>query len=121
MKKRTPGVAKPAGATDPAMDTAQPDERDETPERDRWVDFGKIGPRQVIEQAGRDIAQGLQDSDLHGIPTNVPGPHADTGSTARVPASGGDKRSYSDAQGRKVPEDANPPPAAGGKAPGGQR
>lgn len=32
------------------------------------------GPRQVIEQAARDIGRGLRDTDLHGIPSNVPGP-----------------------------------------------
>lgn len=32
------------------------------------------GPRQVIEQAARDIRRGLRDTDLHGIPSNVPGP-----------------------------------------------
>jgi len=32
------------------------------------------GPRQVIEQAGRDISRGLRDTDLHGTPSNVPGP-----------------------------------------------
>lgn len=32
------------------------------------------GPREVIEQAVRDISRGLRDTDLHGTPTNVPGP-----------------------------------------------
>jgi len=32
------------------------------------------GPRQVIEQAARDISRGLCDTDLHGTPSNVPGP-----------------------------------------------
>ncbi len=32
------------------------------------------GPRQVIEQAARDISRGLRDTDLHGMPSNVPGP-----------------------------------------------
>lgn len=32
------------------------------------------GPRQVIEQAARDIRRGLRDTDLHGTPSNVPGP-----------------------------------------------
>lgn len=34
------------------------------------------GPRQVIEQAARDISRGLRDTDLHGTPSNVPGPGA---------------------------------------------
>jgi hypothetical protein len=32
------------------------------------------GPRQVIEQAARDVSRGLRDTDLHGTPSNVPGP-----------------------------------------------
>ena len=32
------------------------------------------GPRQIIEQAARDINLGLRDTDLHGTPSNVPGP-----------------------------------------------
>ena len=36
-----------------------------------------IGPREKIEQAARDISRGLRDTDLHGTPSNVPGPGAD--------------------------------------------
>jgi len=32
------------------------------------------GPRQLIAQATRDISRGLRDTDLHGTPSNVPGP-----------------------------------------------
>ena len=32
------------------------------------------GPREVIEQAARDIQRGLRDTDQHGIPSDVPGP-----------------------------------------------
>ncbi|WP_265942511.1 hypothetical protein [Dechloromonas sp. A34] len=39
------------------------------------------GPRQVIEQAARDISRGLRDTDLHGTPSNVPGP-AESGAFA---------------------------------------
>lgn len=117
MKKRTPGVAKPPGATSEDMDTAQPDERDETPERDRQVDFGRIGPRLIIEQAGRDIAQGLEDSDLHGTPSNVPGPRPREAASADVPAEGGNRRSYSSAQGRQPAGDATPTSATGAKSP----
>jgi hypothetical protein len=35
------------------------------------------GPREVIKQAARDIHRGLLDTDLHGVPANVPGPHRD--------------------------------------------
>ena len=125
MKKRTPGVAKPPGATDPtpeSMDTAQPDERDETPERDRVVDYRAIGPRMIIEQAGRDIAHGLEDSDLHGTPTNVPGPRQHPDPSAEVPADGGNRRSYSEAQGRKPGAgDATPTSATGARTHAGKR
>ncbi|MGE5469811.1 MAG: hypothetical protein ACM3X0_03320 [Bacteroidota bacterium] len=48
------------------------------------------GPRGLIEQAARDIRQGLLDTDLHGTPTNIPGPHraADQSGGAEVPANG---------------------------------
>lgn len=48
------------------------------------------GPRGLIEQAARDIGQGLLDTDLHGTPTNVPGPHRapDQSGGAEVPANG---------------------------------
>lgn len=48
------------------------------------------GPRQVIEQAARDISRGLRDTDLHGIPSNVPGPGVlpERSPGAEVPASG---------------------------------
>ncbi len=35
------------------------------------------GPREVIEQAARDIRRGLRDTDRHGIPSDVPGPGPD--------------------------------------------
>lgn len=45
---------------------AAPGEHDET--------MPPTGPREVIEQAARDIKRGLRDTDLHGTPSNVPGP-----------------------------------------------
>lgn len=50
------------------------------------------GPRQVIEQAARDISRGLRDTDLHGIPSNVPGPGSQPEQSpgAEVPADGVD-------------------------------
>lgn len=48
------------------------------------------GPRQVIEQAARDISRGLRDTDLHGTPSNVPGPGANPEQSpgAEVPPEG---------------------------------
>lgn len=57
----------------PASETA-PGEHDGTKQPSGTQE---TGPREVIEQAARDIRRGLRDTDLHGIPTNVPGPGAD--------------------------------------------
>ncbi|BAL26518.1 hypothetical protein [Azoarcus sp. KH32C] len=38
------------------------------------ADKENLGPRQVIEQAARDIRRGLRDTDRHGTPSDVPGP-----------------------------------------------
>lgn len=48
------------------------------------------GPRQLIEQAARDISRGLRDTDLHGTPSNVPGPGVapEQSPGAEVPANG---------------------------------
>lgn len=46
-----------------------PHERDESP-----PDEGVTGPRQVTEQAARDVARGLRDTDRRGTPSDVPGP-----------------------------------------------
>lgn len=51
-----------------------PHERDEAPEKD---EAGVLKRREVIQQAARDIARGLRDTDQHGVPTDVPGPGAD--------------------------------------------
>lgn len=50
------------------------------------------GPRAVIEQAARDISRGLRDTDLHGTPTNVPGPGSQPENSpgAEVPPEGVD-------------------------------
>jgi hypothetical protein len=34
----------------------------------------QTGSRNLIKQAERDISRGLRDTDLHGVPSNVPGP-----------------------------------------------
>lgn len=62
------------------------------------------GPRQVIEQAASDIAHGLKDTDLHGIPSDVPGPAPapEDSPGAEVPAQGVDRTNYGEHQmGRK--------------------
>lgn len=37
-------------------------------------DVAQPGSRELIKQAERDVSQGLRDTDLHGIPSDVPGP-----------------------------------------------
>lgn len=54
----------------PAPEPALPFERDESPNRE-----GPAGAsRQVIEQAARDVARGVRDTERRGIPSDVPGP-----------------------------------------------
>lgn len=62
------------------------------------------GPRQVIEQAASDIAHGLKDTDLHGIPSDVPGPVTADTPEAEVPPQGVGTRNYGEHQlGHKAP------------------
>lgn len=79
-------------------DLAQPDERDQTPETGTTANRKTLGPRMVIQQAARDIAQGQQDTDLHGVPSNVPGPAARQPTPNTLPTQGGDRRSYAEDQ-----------------------
>lgn len=87
-----------------ASDVALPHERDEAAERSAANDEAarNQGPRQVIEQAASDVGHGLRDTDLHGIPSNVPGPAAPDETTgAEVPPEGGSRKSYSERQIRR--------------------
>jgi len=54
------------------------------------------GPREIVKQAARDIRRGLLDTDLHGVPSNVPGPHRDPERSegAVVPPKGVDRTTY---------------------------
>lgn len=92
MKRTSHAVDQRPGPATPAGDMAQPDERDLTPETE--VNRKELGPRQVIEQAARDVGRGLKDTDLHGIPSNVPGPAAKETPGAEVPAEGGGRKTY---------------------------
>lgn len=67
-----------------------PHERDEMPDPETLGSSAIVGPREVIHQAARDIRSGLRDTDLHGAPSNVPGPGAAPESTlgAEVPTDG---------------------------------
>lgn len=66
------------------------------------ADAGTSGPRQVIEQAASDIAHGLKDTDLHGTPSDVPGPVTADPQQAEVPPAGVGTRTYGQHQmGRK--------------------
>ena len=63
-----------------------PHERDQAPD----PDAGGESPREITEQAARDIARGLRDTERKGTPSDVPGPGADPERTpgADVPPRG---------------------------------
>lgn len=65
---------------------ALPFERDESPDPPEVAD----APRQVIEQAARDIKRGLRDTERRGLPSDVPGPGTKPEDTqgAAVPENG---------------------------------
>lgn len=71
------------------MDTVSPGNQSQD-------DAPSQGPRGVIEQAARDIRRGLVDTDLHGTPSNVPGPGRDPERTegAVVPPEGVDRTTF---------------------------
>ena len=104
----------------PAGGLAQPDERDESVQGRSTIDRKTLGPRQVIQQATRDIARGLKDTDLHGTPTNVPGPVARHGRDKPMVSSGGDRRSYADDQQDSGPKNPPKPPTNSGRPPKGR-
>lgn len=95
----------------PAGGLAQPDERDESVQGRSTIDRKTLGPRQIIQQAARDIARGLKDTDLHGTSTNVPGPPPQQAEPMVAPA--GNRRSYADDQRasppQKTPDHVTPP------------
>ena len=99
----------------PAGGLAQPDERDQTTETGP-VDRKTLGPRRVIQQAARDVARGLEDTDQHGTPNNVPGP-VSRQAAKPVVAQGGDRSSYADDQQDSRPKKAPKPPPNGGIPP----
>lgn len=51
------------------------------------------GPREVIEQAARDISRGIRDGERRGIPSDVPGPQdgVEGSLSAEVPSDGVDR------------------------------
>lgn len=84
-KSRRSGAARVAGRNAAPEPTERADERQETK-----------GPREAIEQAARDISRGLRDTDLHGTPSNVPGPGPDPEQSpgAEVPPDERDVRAH---------------------------
>ena len=61
-----------------ASDLALPHERDEVPAGQRGATGSAPGsPREVIDQAARDIRRGLVDTERRGAPSDVPGPGRD--------------------------------------------
>lgn len=70
------GPERPSNDTDltrPAPSPALPFERDESPASEGPAP----APRQIVEQAARDISRGLQDTERRGVPADVPGPTQD--------------------------------------------
>jgi hypothetical protein len=51
-----------------------PHERDQAPDAQPPDGEETKGPREVIRQAQDDVNRGLRDTDLHGTPSDVPGP-----------------------------------------------
>jgi hypothetical protein len=60
-----------------ASDLALPHERDEVPAGQAGDRSAPGGPREVIDQAARDIRRGLVDTERRGVPSDVPGPGRD--------------------------------------------
>lgn len=87
----------------PAGGLAQPDERDLSIDG-QGTSRKSIGPRQIIQQAARDIARGLEDTDRHGIPNNVPGPTSQQAAAEPMVAEAGNKRTYADDQSAPGPD-----------------
>lgn len=81
-------------------DLPLPHERDEAVDVSDSAGQRNLGPRQVIEQAASDVSHGLRDTDLHGIPSDVPGPGPAPEETpgAEVPPEGGSRGTYSERQ-----------------------
>lgn len=70
----------PAGK--PEVKTLQPPQRGQAPGIPGADPRDPGAPREVIEQAHRDISRGLRDTDLHGTPSDVPGPGPSPDETA---------------------------------------
>lgn len=82
-----PQRGKAAPEEDPSLPAPPlPHERDQTPD----PDAGGGADREITEQAARDIARGLRDTDRKGIPSDVPGPgaHPERTPGADVPPEG---------------------------------
>lgn len=107
--KPRPAAAPDAGAHDsvyhsPANNPEPlPHERDEAVDASDTAGGRDLGPRQVIEQAARDIGRGLRDTDRHGVPSDVPGPGPAPSESpgAEVPPEGVSRKNYSRRQAGK--------------------
>jgi hypothetical protein len=51
-----------------------PHERDESPLQGADPALEPVGPREVVEQAARDVARGLVDTERRGTPNDLPRP-----------------------------------------------
>lgn len=55
-------------------DARMPHERDEYPDPHDTGTRDIAGPREVVDQASRDVNRGLRDTERRGVPTDVPSP-----------------------------------------------
>lgn len=122
MKRNSQATGQGQSATReaPAGGLAPPDERDQTAQSGSVIDRKTLGPRQIIQQATRDITRGLVDTDLHGTPTNVPGPVSRRLRDKPMVSSGGDRRSYAEDQQDSGPKNPPKPPTNSGRPPKGR-
>lgn len=85
-----------------AAELPLPHERDEAPDAGDAGDKPSQGPRQVIEQAARDLGRGLKDTERRGVPSDVPspGPPPERSPGTAVPEEGVDRNKYAESQKR---------------------
>lgn len=94
-------------------DLRLPHEREEAPDATAAAD----GPRQVIEQAGSDLAHGLCDTDRRGVPSDIPGPgpSPEQSTGAEVPPEGVSRTRYARHQRKGADEQDEPGEGREGK------
>lgn len=98
--KVSPGAPAQQTAKPLNADLPLPHERDQAPDPGDTGGPDSPGPRQITEQAARDIARGLCDTERRGVPSDVPGPKppAERSPGAEVPPQGVQRTNYGDNQ-----------------------